>query len=117
MPNCVRCGRELQSSSKGDASPLCRDCLADTGLIVSSSEGVAPPPQRSRRPFHLTQVIVGINVLVFLAMLLAGVSPWRRRTLQLVTWERHFAPLSLGAQPWRMLASNYVHIGIIHIFF
>ena len=117
MPNCVRCGRELPSSSKGDASPLCRDCLADTGLIVSSSEGVAPPPLRSRPPFHLTQVIVGINVLVFLAMVLSGVSFLAPTPLQLVTWGANFAPLSLGLQPWRMLASNYVHIGIIHIFF
>lgn len=37
--------------------------------------------------------------------------------LQLVTWGANFAPLSLGSQPWRMLASNYVHIGVIHIFF
>ena len=36
---------------------------------------------------------------------------------QLVTWGANYAPLSLGPQPWRMLASNYVHIGIIHIFF
>lgn len=118
MPNCVRCGRELPSSSKQDASPLCRDCLADTGLIVSSSESVAPrPPVRSRPPFHLTQVIVGINVLVFLAMVLSGVSPLSPTPTKLVTWGANFAPLSLGSQPWRMLASNYVHIGIIHIFF
>ena len=37
--------------------------------------------------------------------------------LQLVTWGANFGPLSLGSQPWRMLASNYVHIGAIHIFF
>jgi rhomboid protease GluP len=118
MPNCVRCGRELPSSSKQDASPLCSDCLADTGHIVSSSESVAPrPPLRSRPPFHLTQVIVGINVLVFLAMVLSGVSPVSPMPMQLVKWGANFAPLSLGLQPWRMLASNYVHIGIIHIFF
>jgi len=117
MPNCVRCGRELPASSKEDASPLCRDCLADTGLIVSSSEGVASPPRPSRPPFQLTQVIVGLNVLVFLAMVLSGVSPLAPTPVQLVTWGANRAPLSLGSQPWRMLASNYVHIGIIHIFF
>ena len=69
------------------------------------------------RPFHLTQVIVGINVLVFLAMVLSGVSLLAPTPVQLVTWGANFAPLSLGLQPWRMLASNYVHIGIIHIFF
>ena len=65
----------------------------------------------------LTQVIVGINVLVFIAMVLSGVSPMAPTIQQLVTWGANLAPLSLGPQPWRMLASNYVHIGLIHIFF
>jgi len=118
MLTCVRCGRELPSSSQGDTSTLCRDCLADTGLVVSAGESVPPRPTlRSRQPFPLTQVIVGINVLVFLAMVLSGVSPLSPTISQLVTWGANFAPLSLGTQPWRMLASNYVHIGIIHIFF
>jgi rhomboid protease GluP len=65
----------------------------------------------------LTQLIVGINVLIFVGMVLSGVSPMAPTQLQLVTWGANFAPLSLGSQPWRILASNYVHIGIIHIFF
>lgn len=116
MPSCVRCGREV--SSGGETSPLCRDCRADVGLIVPSHETAAPdPPVRVSPPFLLTQVIVGINVLVFLGMLLSGVSPMSPTQLQLVTWGANFAPLSLGLQPWRLLASTYVHIGIIHIFF
>lgn len=118
MPSCVRCGRELSSLSGAGNTPLCRDCLADTGLVVPANEvGTARPPLRSRQPFPLTRIIVGINVLVFLAMVLSGVSFMSPTPLQLVTWGANFAPLSLGSQPWRMLASNYVHIGIIHIFF
>jgi len=115
MPSCVRCGREV-SASPGDTSPLCRDCRADVGLIVPSQDtATAPPLVRVRSPFLLTQVIVGINVLVFIGMLLTGVSPLSPRPVQLVMWGANFAPLSLGSQPWRMLASNYVHIGIFHI--
>lgn len=117
MASCVRCGREV-STSGGDTSPLCRDCRADVGLIVPSHETATPTqPVRSSSPFFLTQVIVGINVLVFVGMLLTGVSPLSPKPVQLVMWGANFAPLSLGSQPWRMLASNYVHIGIIHIFF
>ncbi len=72
--------------------------------------------QNSQR-FLVTQAIVGINVLVFIGMVLSGVSPMSPNQLQLLTWGANFAPLSLGSQPWRILASNYVHIGIIHIFF
>jgi rhomboid protease GluP len=118
MPTCVRCGRDLPSSSSGETSPLCRDCRADLDPTVPSNETLTSPPRvRISKPFLLTQVIVGINVLVFLGMVLSGASPMSPTPLQLVTWGANFAPLSLGSQPWRMLASNYVHIGIIHIFF
>jgi rhomboid protease GluP len=117
MPSCARCGREVSSSS-GKESPLCNECRADLDVNAPSNQTVtAPPPVQKSRPFFLTQVIVGINVLVFVAMVLSGVSPMAPTVGQLVTWGANFAPLSLGAQPWRMLISNYVHIGIIHIFF
>jgi membrane associated rhomboid family serine protease len=118
MPTCVRCGRELPAFSVGDHSSLCRDCQTNSGVIVSSNEGsIAPASVRRPQPFLVTQIIVGINVLVFIAMVLSGVSPMAPTIRQLVTWGANVATLSLGAQPWRMLASNYVHIGIIHIFF
>lgn len=120
MPTCVRCGRESPSFPAGevDALPLCRDCAADTAVIVPSVE--MGPPARSIRisqPFLLTQIIVGANVLVFVAMVATGVSPISPGVQQLVSWGANYAPLSLGPQPWRVLASNYVHIGLIHIFF
>jgi rhomboid protease GluP len=115
MSNCVRCGREVPSFSVGELDPLCSDCRANTSVIVPSSENT--PTARSRQPFPLTQIIVGINVLVFVAMVVSGVSPLTPTVQQLVTWGANYAPLSLGSQPWRVLASNYEHIGIIHIFF
>ena len=118
MPTCVRCGRELPSFSGGEISPVCRDCRANASINVPSYEASTPPaPVRPRQPFLLTQVIVGLNVLVFVAMVLSGVSLGIPTPQQLLTWGANYAPLSLGPQPWRMLASNYVHIGIIHIFF
>ena len=118
MPTCVRCGRELSSFSAGEINPLCRDCRANAAVTIPPNEAVdSPRPIGNRQPFLVTQVIVGINVLVFVAMVLSGVSPATPTLQQLVTWGANLAPLSLGSQPWRMLASNYVHIGLIHIFF
>jgi len=118
MPTCVRCGRELSSFSAGEISPLCCDCRANAAVTIPPNEAVdSPRPIGNRQPFLVTQVIVGINVLVFVAMVLSGVSPVAPTLRQLVTWGANLAPLSLGSQPWRMLASNYVHIGLIHIFF
>jgi rhomboid protease GluP len=115
MASCVRCGRDMPGSSVEAGSSLCRDCRTD---LDPTSIATTPAPQvRIQSRFLLTQAIVGVNVLVFLGMVLSGVSPTSPTQLQLVTWGANFAPLSLGSQPWRMLASNYVHIGIIHIFF
>jgi rhomboid protease GluP len=50
-------------------------------------------------------------------MVLTGVSAVEPTGSQLLKWGANWGPLSLGAEPWRMLASNYIHIGIFHIFF
>ena len=108
----------MPASSIEEKSPLCRDCRAVLDFTAPSGEtATSPPPARPGQRFLLTQLIVGINVLIFVGMVLSGVSPMAPTQLQLVTWGANFAPLSLGSQPWRILASNYVHIGIIHIFF
>ena len=51
-------------------------------------------------------------------MVLSGVSPVAPTHLATGHLGRELGTSCLsGPQPWRMLASNYVHIGLIHIFF
>jgi rhomboid protease GluP len=63
----------------------------------------------------VTSVIVGLNLLVFALMTLSGVSFTAPALQQLVKWGADWGPYTLTNQPWRILTSNYVHIGIIHI--
>jgi rhomboid protease GluP len=63
----------------------------------------------------ITTTLVGMNVAVYVVMVLTGVAPVTPAIPQLLKWGANWGPLSLGAEPWRMLASNYVHGGIIHI--
>jgi membrane associated rhomboid family serine protease len=63
----------------------------------------------------ITTTLAGMNVAVYVAMVLTGVSPVQPAIPQLLKWGANWGPLSLGPEPWRMLASNYVHGGIIHI--
>jgi rhomboid protease GluP len=65
----------------------------------------------------VTTALVAINVAVFIAMALKGISPVNPTVDQLQKWGANFGPLSLINQPWRMLTSNYLHGGIIHLFF
>ncbi len=48
-------------------------------------------------------------------MAVSGVPIQSPNITQLIKWGANYGPLSLGAQPWRLLASNYVHIGVLHI--
>jgi membrane associated rhomboid family serine protease/Flp pilus assembly protein TadD len=63
----------------------------------------------------VTRALVGINAAVFVLMVLSGVSPTEPQSAELLKWGANWGPYSLGDQPWRMLTSNYLHIGIIHI--
>jgi rhomboid protease GluP len=111
MANCKNCGRELPAFSVGESTDLCDECRAHLNTQ-------APPPQARRvvRPSRrVTQVILGINVMVFLAMVMSGASPTQPTNQQLLQFGANWGPLSLGGQPWRMLTSNYVHVGIVHL--
>ena len=116
MLTCVRCGRELPSAS-ADSHPFCRDCDAVLAHTAVGSPQIVDAAGPAPKAITLTKIIFGINVAVFVAMVLSGVSLMQPTTWQLIKWGANWGPLSLGSQPWRMLTSNYVHIGIIHIFF
>ncbi len=70
-----------------------------------------------RTPYRppVTVALVGLNILVFAAMVATGVPIENRNIFHLLKWGADFGPQSLGGQPWRMLTSNYVHVGIIHL--
>jgi membrane associated rhomboid family serine protease/Tfp pilus assembly protein PilF len=73
--------------------------------------------RRQSSSMAVTQAIFGINVAVFVAMTLAGVSLTEPTSAQLVHWGANYGPLTVGGQWWRLLSCVFVHIGIIHIGF
>jgi len=116
MANCVNCGRELPVSDAGqnDRCPYCGGATrVDAVLLPSPSQPSTRVVQRPRPP--VTTAIMAINVAVFVGMLLRGVSPIEPTSPQLLQWGADWGPLSLDGQPWRMLTSVFVHVGIIHI--
>lgn len=116
MANCITCGRALPAftfGARGDVCDTCRASAIDgpTGRPVTAQVSAV----RGKSP--VTRALVGINATVFVAMALSGVSLAEPTVGQLLKWGANFGPLSLGAEPWRLLASNYLHIGIMHILF
>ena len=66
----------------------------------------------------VTQVIFGINVAVFIAMTLAGVSMLDNPSGQdLVRWGANFGPFTVSGQWWRLLTCVFIHGGLLHIAF
>jgi rhomboid protease GluP len=63
----------------------------------------------------ITSAIIGVNLLVFVAMALSGVSVVDPQNADLWRWGANTGLQTLLFQPWRMLTSNYVHVGLIHL--
>lgn len=63
----------------------------------------------------VTQTIIGLNVLIFVLMVVRGVSPVGPSSEDLLRWGADFGPLTLNGQWWRLFTSIFLHFGIIHL--
>ncbi len=119
MAKCVQCGRELPAFSFG--KKLCAWCVQHEAARRGEGSDVqrveaAPWARPDSSSMLVTQVIVGINVLVFVAMVVKGVSPVNPTMEDLWFWGANFGPLTIAAgQWWRLLTCVFVHIGLMHI--
>jgi membrane associated rhomboid family serine protease/TolA-binding protein len=78
--------------------------------------GVSAPQQTLATPsFLITGGLIGLNVLVFVIMVLRGVSAINPTPQQAIAFGADFGPLTLDGQWWRLVTSMFVHFGIIHI--
>jgi rhomboid protease GluP len=121
MANCVQCGRQLPAFSFG--KKLCQWCVQHEAAQRGEDSPIqrvetAPWMRRQSSSMAVTQAIFGINVAVFVAMTLAGVSMLDNPSGQdLVRWGANFGPLTVGGQWWRLLTSVFIHGGLLHIAF
>lgn len=78
---------------------------------------VAPP--RRRPTWQLapaTYLLMGINIVVYLLMVLSGVSSTAPTGPQLLRWGANVSVLVLANHEWwRLVTATFVHAGIIHL--
>jgi len=65
----------------------------------------------------LTIGIIGANVAIYLAMLLAGVHFLNPGVPDLLTWGANLGSATTSGQWWRLFTCTFLHIGLLHILF
>lgn len=112
MPQCLKCGAELQVNEEGTAPVLCDRCA---GAATS----------RARRgistgtiwDYPATTVLAAINVAVFAGMVLTGAGFMRFNGQALIQWGANFGPLTLSGEYWRLITAGFLHSGLMHVAF
>ena len=64
---------------------------------------------------HVTKIIIGLNVLVFVLMVFSGVALADPSVKDLIDWGGSNAFLITNGEWWRMLTSTFLHGGIVHL--
>lgn len=64
---------------------------------------------------RLTLALGAANVAVYLAMVIAGVSPFDPGGADLLAWGALFGPFTVGDQWFRLGSAMFLHVGIVHL--
>ncbi|MRR59143.1 MAG: rhomboid family intramembrane serine protease, partial [Deltaproteobacteria bacterium] len=86
---------------------------------MSDSRNFAPSlidRLRQRMPsVRVTQGLVAANVLVFVAMLMAGAGLWHSPNGVQLAWGASFGPATKDGQWWRLASAMFLHFGVLHL--
>jgi rhomboid protease GluP len=112
MPQCLKCGAELPVNEEGMAPVLCDRCAgrATRRARVGMNTGTL-------REFPATTILTGINILVFVLMVLASGTFWAFGGRTLFAFGGNFGPATLTGDYWRLVTAGFVHGGLLHIGF
>ena len=115
LQRCATCGKEFERDFGDSSSSLhCPPCVQQ---LAQSTRASLPLPADTLLPasFPVTVALIAASVLVFVIMVLRGVSAFSPTPQQAISFGADFGPLTLNGQWWRLLTSMFVHFGLIHL--
>jgi rhomboid protease GluP len=121
MANCIQCGRQLPGLTFG--KKICQWCVQHEAAQRGELDEDAPQPVmaapwvRRESSVTLTQVILGANVMVFIAMVIASGPSLDFTYPVMYHFGANIGPYTLSGQWWRLLTYMFLHGGLMHIAF
>lgn len=68
-----------------------------------------------KEEFYITPILININLLVFIAMVIAGFGFVSFKGYDLLKWGANYKPVTTNGQWWRLLTNTFMHGGLMHI--
>ena len=65
--------------------------------------------------FYITPILINLNLLVFIAMVIAGFGFVSFKGEDLLNWGANYKPVTINGQWWRLLTNTFMHGGLMHI--
>jgi len=99
--------------------------LPDSPADNSPSDASLADERRSGQIFQFLQqsapklwamrLMIGLNVGVYVLMVVSGVAPFSPLVGDLIAWGGNYGPSTSSGQLWRLLSCQFLHAGLLHI--
>jgi membrane associated rhomboid family serine protease len=122
METCYRHpSRETGVACSSCGRPICPDCMTTTPVGMRCPECSRQKTQvrtlsSARGGVEVTRILIGINVLAFLAQVASGGGLWDATGGTVYVRGVLFGPaIDVGGDYWRLVTSGFLHANVLHI--
>src|SRR5512146_1846009 len=103
MPQCLKCGAELQVNEEGIAPVLCDRCAG-----VATRRARIGMNTSTMRQYPATTALAAIDIVIFILMVLTSGSLIKFSGQTLVNWGGNYGPWTLTGDYWRLVTAGFV---------